>query len=207
VALQDAAGTTAARFAPPRAQPSFEDRAEAVLDGTLIVDPAGTIRLFLLPDSAHFDPTFGVVRAELERLVPQPVVRVSVGARTIAPGDHAELDVRLVVARGYHVMSDRPSAPSYVATRVEIDGAGGVRIADPHYPAPSSFAIGERAIATFEGAVDVRVPVEVAADAAPGTRRLRGVVRYQACTATRCFFPASQAFAMPLEIAAAGDKR
>ena len=56
VALHDGSGAATARFAPPRAQPSFEDRAQAVLDATLILDPSGKIRLFLLPDSAHFDP-------------------------------------------------------------------------------------------------------------------------------------------------------
>jgi len=65
---RDAAGKVAARFAPPHAQPAFDDRAQAVLDATLIIDPRGKIRLFLLPDTAHFDPTFKAVRAELGRL-------------------------------------------------------------------------------------------------------------------------------------------
>ena len=115
LALHDASGAGAAPFAPPRAQPSFDDRAQAVLDATLVVDPAGVIRLFLLPDSAHFNPTFRAVRAELERLVPQPVVGVGAAPLTVAAGDHAELDVRLDIAPGYHVMSDRPSEPTYVA--------------------------------------------------------------------------------------------
>jgi len=108
VALHDATGRAAARFAPARAQPSFEDRAAAVLDATLIVDPAGTIRLFLLPDSAHFDPTFAAVRREIERLVPPPVVAIGVAPKTASAGARAELRVRFDIAPGYHVMSDRP---------------------------------------------------------------------------------------------------
>jgi peroxiredoxin len=69
IALWDGSGDAARRFAPPRAQPSFEDRAQAVFDSTLIVDPQGRIRLFLLPDSKHFDPTFGAVKAELDRML------------------------------------------------------------------------------------------------------------------------------------------
>ncbi|HWZ88335.1 MAG TPA: redoxin domain-containing protein [Polyangiaceae bacterium] len=65
---RDASGKVAATFAPPHAQPAFNDRAQAVLDATLIIDPHGKIRLFLLPDTAHFDPTFQAVRAELGRL-------------------------------------------------------------------------------------------------------------------------------------------
>lgn len=69
VALWDGSGEVARRYAPPRAQPSFEDRAQAVFDSTLILDPEGRIRLFLLPDSAHFDPTFGAVRRELDAML------------------------------------------------------------------------------------------------------------------------------------------
>jgi len=192
--LHDANGSVAARFAPPGAQPSFEDRAQAVLDATLIVDPQGKIRLFLLPDSAHFDPTFRAVRGELDRLVRAPVVAVGAAPRTVAPGEHTELRVRLDVAPGYHVMSDRPSAPHYVPTRVVVGGAQGVAAGDAAYPPATSFALAGRAIATFEGAVDIVVPIEVAADASPGPRRLRGTARYQACSATTCLFPESREF-------------
>jgi peroxiredoxin len=68
-ALWDETGDTARKFAPPRAQPSFDDRAQVMFDSTLVIDPAGTIRLFLLPDSAHFDPTFKAVRRELDAMM------------------------------------------------------------------------------------------------------------------------------------------
>jgi peroxiredoxin len=194
VALHDARGSVAATFSPAHAQPSFEDRAQAVLDATLVVDPKGIIRLFLLPDSAHFDPTFRAVREELERLVPGPVVAVAAEPRSVSPGGQTELRVRLDIAPGYHVMSNRPSAPSYVATSVVVDGSSDVTVGNATYPAPSSFDLGGRPIATFERVVDVGFPLDIAADAAPGPRRLRGVVKYQACTATRCLFPESRAF-------------
>jgi peroxiredoxin len=200
VALRDASGANAARFAPPRAQPSFEDRAQAVLDGTLIIDPAGIIRLFLLPDSAHFDPTFRAVREELGRLVAAPVVTVGVTPSHAAPGERGVLAVRMEIAPGYHVMSDRPSAPTYIATRVTVDGAPGIEVGPPAYPAPTPFALGDRAIATFQGAIDVRLPIDVAAGAAPGTTRLHGVVRYQACTASLCLFPVARAFVAPVVV-------
>jgi peroxiredoxin len=67
--LRDADGAMARRFAPPHAQPSFEDRAQVMLAGTLLIDPNGVIRLFALPDSKHFDPTFAAERAELDRML------------------------------------------------------------------------------------------------------------------------------------------
>jgi len=194
IALHDESGRTAARFAPARAQPSFEDRAAAALDATLVVDPAGVIRLFLLPDSAHFDPTFRAVRGEIERLAPPPVVAIGVTAGAASPGTHSELRAKLAIAPGYHVMSDRPSASSYVATRVVVDGAPGVLAGEAVYPAPASFDVAGRVIATFEGTVEVVIPLDIAVDAAPGPRRLHGTARYQACTATRCLFPVSREF-------------
>jgi peroxiredoxin len=199
LALHDASGGTAARFAPPRAQPSFEDRTQAVLDATLIVDPEGKIRLFLLPDSVHFDPTFHAVRMELERMVAPPVVAVSTSNGASSPGELVDLHVRLQIARGYHIMSDRPSEPTYVATRVDLEGAAGIMAGDAIYPSPTAFEIERgRSIPTFEGVVDVRVPVRIEATATPGPAELRGIVRYQACTATRCLFPTSQAFKVGL---------
>jgi peroxiredoxin Q/BCP len=67
--LHDATGAMAARYAPPRMQPSFQDRSEVVLDSSLLIDRKGTIRLFVMPDSAHFDPTFKAVRASLDGLL------------------------------------------------------------------------------------------------------------------------------------------
>jgi peroxiredoxin len=202
VALQDTTGAVAARFAPPRAQPSFDDRAQAVLDATLIIDPKGTIRLFLLPDSAHFDPTFRAVRAELDRLVPQAVVAVSAQGAEIAAGTSAEVAVTVRVADGYHVMSDRPSAPNYIPTRIAVPSGDGIEIADARYPKASAFALGERTISTFAGEVLVKIPIHVAADATPGPRRLHGTMRYQACTASRCLFPTNQVFELPLTVRA-----
>lgn len=69
IALWDEHGDAARRFAPPRAQPALDDRAQAVFDSSLIIDPTGRIRLFLLPDSAHFDPTFAALRRELDQML------------------------------------------------------------------------------------------------------------------------------------------
>ena len=203
--LYDADGAAALRFVPPRAQPSFEDRTQVMFDSTLIVDPAGRIRLFLFPDTAHFDPTFRAVREELDRLLtesgqkqppilsPERVVSISVdGAQVAAPGAAGEIEVGLQVAPGYHVMSDHPSEPSYVATAVRLDAADGITAGEPRYPAPAAFHFDDRAIATFHGAIRVAVPVHVDASASVGVHVLSGSVRYQACTPTGCLFPVTR---------------
>jgi peroxiredoxin len=203
VALRDGTGEIARRFAPPRAQLSFQDRAQVMLDSTLILDPAGKIRLFLFPDTKHFDPTFAAVRDELDRFLgpaTSPAGNVvSLELRTVprsgtAAGGHGEIVVRLRVASGYHLMSDRPSAPEYVATRIDLDRAEGLTWSAPKYPPPTAFALADKVIDTFEGDIEVRLPFDAKASKTPRKRTVRGALRYQACTKTSCLFPVKRAF-------------
>lgn len=209
LALADPTGETAARYAPPRAQPSFPDRSQVVLDATLILDPSGRIRLFLFPDSAHFDPRFTAVRAELDRMVgpadvlpPERVVAVDAPPIELSPGARGEVKVTLAIADGYHVMSNAPSKPNYVATRVALDPSEGLALGAPSYPSPSQLALAGEPIATFARSLEVTVPIELADGASPGDRELRGTVRYQACTSTRCLFPTTQPFRTTLRVRA-----
>jgi peroxiredoxin len=210
VTLADSDGAAAARFAPPGAIPAIPERAEVVLAGTLLIDPQGTIRLFVLPDSAHFDPTLRDVLAELDRLmagghavheppVPADGRAIAVEAAPVhaAAGASGELTLLLHVAEGFHVMSDRPSKPEYIATRVSFDSAGidGIALGAPRYPPPVPFALDRESIATFRGDVRVVLPFDVRADVAAGAHTVPGWVRYQACTASRCLFPRTE----PLE--------
>ena len=105
IAVRDGDGKAALAYAPPHAQMSFADRSQVVLDSTLVIDPEGVIRLFLLPDSAHFDPTFKAVHRELDRFVANDVVRVSLS--TAGNAVIAKLDI----VPGYHLQSHTPSEP------------------------------------------------------------------------------------------------
>jgi peroxiredoxin len=202
VALEDRTGVDAARFAPPRAQPSFSDRAQVLFDATLVVDPAGILRVFLLPDTAHFDPTFGGVRAELDRqlqspaaapppahlrsdlLLPEQVVSLSASVRAFEGTEpETRLVVRLAIAPGYHVMSNRPPDRFSIPTEVHA-AAEGLEFAAPAYPPARTVG----ALSVFDGAPEVVLPFRRVGD--PGTNRAIAVdVRYQACTETRCLAP------------------
>ena len=214
--LSDGDGAVARAYAPPRAQPSFEDRSQVMLDSTVIVDPAGTIRLVLFPDSKHFDPTFQGVRGELDRLLgvrsdrgaepllaPEKVVTVAVTAPPpVAPGGRGDLTIELAIAPGYHVMSDSPSEPNYIATRVRFEEANDLAWGQTRYPQPVAFQLSNKAISTFQGKAVVSAPFDVAAGAGPGERTLPGTVRYQACTLTSCLFPVTRRISATVVIAA-----
>jgi peroxiredoxin len=218
VVLNDVDGAVSRTYAPPRAQPSFKDRSQVVLDSTVIVDPEGKIRLFLFPDSKHFDPTFRAVRGELDRLlvvgVASPaakrpgepaadgVVTIDVTAPgRVAAGEASEITVVLSIAPGYHVMSDHPSDPWFIATRVRFDDAAGVSWKEPRYPPAVPFELDGRTIATFRGKAVLSVPFILSRDADPAVRRVDGSVRYQACTEGSCLFPVTRRMTATIDVA------
>jgi peroxiredoxin len=218
VVLSDDRGEVAKRYAPPHAQPSFEDRSQVMLDSTVLVDPRGTIRLFLFPDSKHFDPTFRSVRAELERMLggqgvgtrgagpsappesPEKVVAIAVSAPPVEVGGHGGLVVRLRIKPRYHVMSDRPSDPLYIATRVTVEGADELTWQEARYPTATAFALSDKSISTFQGDVSVEVPFVVTTTAHEGVHPLAGTVRYQACTEGSCMFPVTEPFVTSVRV-------
>jgi len=209
LSARDETGAVAARFAPPRAQPAFSDRAQAALDATLIIDPAGKIRLFLLPDTAHFDPKFEAVEAELARLTgdlapaatppsaapPQLLSPEQSVAVSLAPLEPAACGVKvsLDVAPGYHIMSDQPSEPQFIATRVLLESRD-VAFAPSRYPRALPFAALGKTLSTFQGKSAVSVPCQVGGSAPTSPTRVEATVRYQACTTTSCLFPVTRHF-------------
>lgn len=217
--LDDVDGAVASKYAPPRAQPSFEDRAQVVLDSTVVVDPKGAIRLFLFPDSKHFDPSFRALRGELDRLLAGGAVSASGGGaaslppeqvvaiEAIAPGpvvagEAGEISVVLTIAPGYHVMSDRPSDPAYIPTRVRFDEAADVTWQEPRYPPPVPFRLEQASIATFQGRTIVSVPFVTSRGAASSPRMAQGTVRYQACTEGSCLFPVTRHVTVAVDVGA-----
>ena len=211
IALQDRTGAAATKFAPPRAQPSFTERAQVLFDATLVIDPAGILRVFLLPDTAHFDPSFGGIRAELDRqlqgssgvattpsgrassdlLPPDQVVTLSAAVTDLPGADPAEvLVVRLAIAEGYHIMSDHPPDPFSIPTQVRAAGEGLV-FGSAAYPAAR--AIGS--LSVFDGVPEVRLPLR-RADGPPGGP-IAVEVRYQACTESRCLVPVRKRIEVP----------
>jgi peroxiredoxin len=226
VVLDDVEGVASKSYAPPRAQPSFEDRSQVPLGATVVIDPDQKIRLFLFPDSKHFDPSFGPVRAELDRLLArgapaaQPpseprtgvdlsgeptaesVVRIATTSpAAVVAGETGEVTVVLSIAPGYHVMSDRPSDPAYIATRVRFEDSRGVRWEEPRYPPSVSVQLDQTSVATFQGQIRVSIPFVVATDAGDASSRFDGTVRYQACTESRCLFPVTRHVTAMIRIA------
>lgn len=221
-ALSDVDGGVARRYAPPRVAGAFEERAHVVLASTLVIDPDGIVRLFLLADSERFDPTFAAVRERLDELLaersagatpvderqddevrsPAEVVTIAVSdPGPVVVGDRGELRVTLSIASGYHLMSNPPSKPNYIPTTLQLE-AEGIQFGTPVFPPFTRFQLWDEVIDTLQGDATVGVPFQVSSDAAAGTRAVNCKVEYQACTEGSCLFPFTQVVSFSIQVAA-----
>jgi DsbC/DsbD-like thiol-disulfide interchange protein len=115
----------------------------------------------------------------------------------VHPGETVTLSVRFKVDTGLHVQANPASAKNLIPTTVTFEPSAGLEIGAPSYPTSKSFRLkgSETDIATYDGEVEIRLPVTASSKTKPGKRKLKGKLRYQACEETSCFFPMS----LPLE--------
>lgn len=154
----------------------------------------------LLLSCAHAEPSGHAVQPE-RLLSPEQIVRATIAPTPAVPsGGHGELRITLQIAPGYHVMSNQPSNPLYIASRVRFAAHEIIAWGAPIYPPPQSFRLADETIATFEGEIAVRVPFEIANAAIPGSYELLGTLEYQSCTQTSCLFPVKRTLTAPITI-------
>jgi thiol:disulfide interchange protein DsbD len=118
----------------------------------------------------------------------------------IAGGDFAgdtsaapTLRVYATILPGWHINSDKPTSPDYIATRLTIVGPQSIGIKDIRYPPAQTiapeFSMGEK-ISVFTGAVTFNAPLEVKTKPGPGEALTFDIsLDYQACNDRQCLRP------------------
>ena len=140
--------------------------------------------------------------------IPTELVRVEAAAEPIPAGQIGALRVRATVNAGWHVNANPPSEDYLVATEVQLELPDGLAQGAAVYPGGKRIAFGfsEEPLSVYEGSFVIEVPLQPAAELAPGTRQVPGQLRYQACNDELCLAPTSVDFTVALEIlAATGD--
>jgi hypothetical protein len=117
---------------------------------------------------------------------PPPVV-------TLAVGETAVAHLRVAVADGYHIQANPASDPFLIPARLELKPKMGVRARNPQYPPARPYRLAGTSsdLRTYDGTFEIIVPFEAGERTQPGDRALSGILRYQACDARSCLFPAS----------------
>jgi suppressor for copper-sensitivity B len=152
-------------------------------------------------DAAEGETVFRDARSVVEwsgRIIPA----------TAKPGSRATLQFTAKPDATYHVyaaaVDDTESRTNFV-----VKEKGGLKLGTPQPPsAPiiKELLPGVPAAHYHEGAVTWSIPIEIPADAEPGSKSIQGLIAYQACTDTSCLQPKAIRFTARLDVAAAaGD--
>jgi uncharacterized protein len=114
----------------------------------------------------------------------------------------AELRVAMTVADGYHVQANPASHDFLIPLQLKLRPGGGIRPGQSAYPPAQPYSLPgfPEPLLTYEGRLEIMVPLAVQGNAQRGKQVLTGTIRYQACDSRTCLFPARARFNVPLEI-------
>jgi thiol:disulfide interchange protein DsbD len=174
-------------------------REEADLSVDLPVRPAGSET-----ESAN-----EALIARARRFLPKTSNKVvsvtpSVTPDSLTPGSKFEFALKIEIAKGHHIQSDRPTLPSLIAADVFTERIPGIRFGKSVYPPPLTRKdkyLGD--LTEFAGTITVRIPGDVELAREPGPVRFGGVFAFQACTdGGNCLPPDAISFSLPVGVSA-----
>jgi thiol:disulfide interchange protein DsbD len=124
---------------------------------------------------------------------PDQVVRITSAALAENTAHQTVLRVDATILPGWHINSDRPSSPDYIATALSVKPPDSVAVKSIQYPpaemiAPA-FSMGEK-LSVFTGAITFRAELAEPARIKPGEQLPFTLsLDYQACNDRQCLRP------------------
>ncbi len=122
-----------------------------------------------------------------------PTITVApIGTIVVARGGKAALDIEMRVNKGFHVNSNKPNDELLLPTVVHLNPPQGIMIVNIQYPEGEQLALpfmGNDKLSVYTGSFAVTADVRALKSASPGTLRVHGEVKYQACNNRQCFPP------------------
>lgn len=129
-----------------------------------------------------------------------PTVSVAPPERvTLVKGRAGRVTLQFRVAPGFHINSNTPKSEYLIPTALKVEPAGKITVAKIVYPegADMSFAFApEEKINVYTGDFAVEMTLKATSTAAPGSYKLHGLLRYQACDNAACYPPKK----LPIEV-------
>ncbi|MFB3813948.1 MAG: protein-disulfide reductase DsbD domain-containing protein [Terriglobales bacterium] len=127
------------------------------------------------------------------RIPKAPSVQVApVSPVTVAPGKSARVRFHFRVEPGFHINSNQPHDDLLTPTALKFDVPTDIVVGKVKYPPgrDESFAFlpGQK-LSVYQGDFAVTALLTTARTVAPGTYRVRGGLKYQACDNRQCYPP------------------
>jgi hypothetical protein len=122
---------------------------------------------------------------------------------TVKPGKSATVNMSFRVSSGFHINSNKPTQEILIPTTVKLSPPADVLVGKLEYPAGEQLALPfmpEEKLSVYSGTFQVTGVLKTTAAISPGTYRVRGALRYQACSDRQCFPPHTQDFGFDVKV-------
>jgi thiol:disulfide interchange protein len=135
------------------------------------------------------------------------LVDAAFSTTALQPGQQAVAAIVLDINDGFHAQSHTPSDPTYIKFTATAEANSSLTVFEPVYPTGEEKNypnLGK--LNVYTGRVIVYFPVQVKSDAATGTLKFEGTLRYQCCDENACYPPSNTKFSIETTIVPAGQQ-
>ena len=117
-------------------------------------------------------------------------------------GRMAQATVVMDIPSGFHVNSSKPLEKFLIATQLQIEAPGGVRVGPVVYPRPvfRNLKFSKNRVSVYEGRATMRFNVTVPASFGSDSLELKARLRYQSCNDEFCFPPQTREVNIPVTL-------
>jgi len=129
---------------------------------------------------------------------------------TVQVGKSAALSMSFRINSGFHINSNKPTQEILIPTTVKLSPPADLLVGKLAYPVGEQLPLPfmpEEKLSVYSGTFDVTGVLKTTAAVSPGTYRVRGELRYQACSERQCFPPHTQSFAFDVKVVRSPAKK
>jgi hypothetical protein len=122
---------------------------------------------------------------------------------TVQPGKSANIRLAFRIKEGFHINSNQPIQSILIPTAVKLSPPTDILVGKLEYPAGELMELPfmpEEKLSVYSGAFQVGGLLKTTHTISPGTYRVRGVLRYQACTVRQCLPPRNADFSFDVKV-------
>ena len=124
---------------------------------------------------------------------------------SLAPGVASEAEIRITVAKGYHVQANPAANEFLIPLTLVFDTGDDFEVGDIRYPPGEPYRLqgADEDLLVYGGTFAVPVSVRVSAAVREGAVAAQGQLRYQACDDRLCLAPATLIFDLTARVESA----
>ncbi len=149
-------------------------------------------------------------QSQSEFSAPKPSVQVvGVESAPLLKGKAAPITLNFRVAQGFHVNSNHPNSELLIPTVLRLDPPTDLTLGNIQYPEgqQTAFAFSpDEKLSVYTGDFKVQATARMMGTLRPGSYRVHGELRYQACDNSACYPPKSLPVAFDVKVEKAAVK-